>query len=305
MGVSVLRMWAGSLAVAPSLCVDDARMDLYGLPYMGSKSRFAGRICSILPRGDRLVDLFAGGCAVTDFARQCGKWQRVLAIDADPRPLTLYEHCLACRPLDWSYISRERYAVERDRLDYAQIMCWGYGAMGRGYVYSREEAAKMDLILAYIGDGAEMAGAPSFDDARQRLMWCLGHGVTDHSGRIIPYSRLLRLQSLGRCSTQLWAPAQVATRTGDWRSYEPQQGDVVYADPPYVGTAQGAYVYRHWTQRCRLELVDRLRSYGVPVYLSEYTAPTADAECVARWPVKMHLRTGYRCERVECLWRVA
>lgn len=34
----------------------------YGVPYQGNKSRIADRIISILPQGNRLVDLFGGGC---------------------------------------------------------------------------------------------------------------------------------------------------------------------------------------------------------------------------------------------------
>lgn len=33
----------------------------YGLPYVGSKNRYAEEILSVLPAGSRLVDLFAGG----------------------------------------------------------------------------------------------------------------------------------------------------------------------------------------------------------------------------------------------------
>lgn len=33
----------------------------YGVPYQGNKSRIADRIISILPQGNRLVDLFGGG----------------------------------------------------------------------------------------------------------------------------------------------------------------------------------------------------------------------------------------------------
>ena len=37
----------------------------YGVPYQGNKSRIADRIISVLPSGNRLVDLFGGGGAIT------------------------------------------------------------------------------------------------------------------------------------------------------------------------------------------------------------------------------------------------
>lgn len=54
-------------------------MTRYGLPWMGSKSRYAKWILSHIPKEPILVDLFAGGCAVTDAALERG--QRVIACD--------------------------------------------------------------------------------------------------------------------------------------------------------------------------------------------------------------------------------
>lgn len=42
----------------------------FGLPYKGSKSSIAKDIVAALPGGNRLVDLFCGGCSVTDYARK-------------------------------------------------------------------------------------------------------------------------------------------------------------------------------------------------------------------------------------------
>lgn len=38
----------------------------YGLPYMGSKNKIAEWVVAHIPQADTLVDLFAGGCAVTE-----------------------------------------------------------------------------------------------------------------------------------------------------------------------------------------------------------------------------------------------
>lgn len=37
----------------------------YGLPYRGSKNKIAKRIVDMLPKATTLVDVFAGGCAIT------------------------------------------------------------------------------------------------------------------------------------------------------------------------------------------------------------------------------------------------
>ena len=61
-------------------------MRQYGLPYKGSKSAIAEWVCAVLPRGERLCDLFAGGCAVTHCAMTRGKWGRFFASDIADAP---------------------------------------------------------------------------------------------------------------------------------------------------------------------------------------------------------------------------
>ena len=57
----------------------------YGIGYQGSKSRIAKYIIDILPPGNRLVDLFAGGCSITHCAMLSGKYKKFLANDIDVR----------------------------------------------------------------------------------------------------------------------------------------------------------------------------------------------------------------------------
>lgn len=58
----------------------------YGIPYKGSKNRIAKWVVDNLPASDTLVDLFAGGCAVTHAAILSNKWKRVIANDLLPAP---------------------------------------------------------------------------------------------------------------------------------------------------------------------------------------------------------------------------
>lgn len=58
----------------------------YGLPYQGSKSRIAKWVIDVLPRSHTLVDLFAGGCAVTHAALLNGKFDRIIANDVTDAP---------------------------------------------------------------------------------------------------------------------------------------------------------------------------------------------------------------------------
>ena len=63
----------------------------YGIPYKGSKSQIAEWVVSILPKAEILVDLFAGGCAITDCAMQSGKWKRIIANDLEGSGIRLFD----------------------------------------------------------------------------------------------------------------------------------------------------------------------------------------------------------------------
>lgn len=58
----------------------------WGIPWMGSKSRFVGFVVDALPAAGTLVDLFARGCSVTHAAMESGKFGRVIANDLGPGP---------------------------------------------------------------------------------------------------------------------------------------------------------------------------------------------------------------------------
>lgn len=47
------------------LCFERICKMRYGVPYRGSKNKIADWVVDHLPDGKTLVDLFAGGCAVT------------------------------------------------------------------------------------------------------------------------------------------------------------------------------------------------------------------------------------------------
>lgn len=53
----------------------------YGMPYCGSKSRIAMDVIAILPKARVLVDLFAGGCAITHAALMSGRYDCIIAND--------------------------------------------------------------------------------------------------------------------------------------------------------------------------------------------------------------------------------
>ena len=63
----------------------------YGVGYQGSKNRIAEKLMNVLPNGNRFVDLFSGGCAMTHCAMMSGKYNEYLCNDLYPHAQNLFQ----------------------------------------------------------------------------------------------------------------------------------------------------------------------------------------------------------------------
>ena len=108
----------------------------FGLPYKGSKSAIAKDIIGVLPGGNRLVDLFCGGCAITDYAmKKTDKFNRFLINDIDERNPKTYMKALngVFRNED-RWISRQDFFKLKETDDYVRL-CFSFGNDGKTYMY--------------------------------------------------------------------------------------------------------------------------------------------------------------------------
>lgn len=108
----------------------------FGLPYQGSKSSIAKDIVTVLPGGNRLVDLFCGGCAVTDYAmKKTDKFNRFLINDINGRNPNIYIRALSggFRNED-RWISRQDFFKLKETDDYVRL-CFSFGNDCRTYMY--------------------------------------------------------------------------------------------------------------------------------------------------------------------------
>ncbi len=111
----------------------------FGLPYKGSKSSIAKDIVTILPGGNRLVDLFCGGCSVTDYAmKKTDKFNRFLINDIDGRNPNIYIRALSggFRNED-RWISRQDFFKLKETDDYVRL-CFSFGNDCRTYMYGAQ-----------------------------------------------------------------------------------------------------------------------------------------------------------------------
>ena len=109
----------------------------WGLPYMGSKNSIAKYIVNALPSGERLVDLFAGGCAITDYAlKNTNKFSRFLVNDLNGWSPQTYVKALAGGFKDEErWISRQDFFRLKDTDPYVNL-CFSFGNNLKTYMYN-------------------------------------------------------------------------------------------------------------------------------------------------------------------------
>ena len=151
----------------------------YGIPYKGSKNTIAKKIIDFLPEAETLVDICAGGCAITHAALEhmeqnplTKKWNRVIANDINPIPLRLFGNAVNGKYANEKrWISREDFFRLKEKDEYVKF-CWSFGNNGIGYLYAKEiEPWKRALHYAYVlGDNrflSEICGEVPKDNIRQ------------------------------------------------------------------------------------------------------------------------------------------
>lgn len=109
----------------------------YGIGYQGSKNRIAKDIIGVLPSGERLVDLFAGGCSITHFAMLSGKYKEFLANDIDVRIPQTFKDAIDGKFADERrWISRDDFFKLKDSDMYARL-CFSFGNNQKDYLYNK------------------------------------------------------------------------------------------------------------------------------------------------------------------------
>ena len=257
-------------------------MAKYGLPYMGSKSAIADKIIAVLTAGERFIDLFGGGGAMTHAAALSGKYGEVIYSDADP---------LACEYItrairgDYSperftprWISREEFFAKKDVDPYIRY-CWSFGNRGDSYLYGVHVEGVKRRIFEWVvcgqnrdfvaGLGVPVADAPAVGIAerfvfvkrhiRDRLTTLGTLGTLENLRRL---GRVQNLECLGRVQN-LECFGRVAVLCRSYSAYQYRTGDVVYCDPPYDSRA--GYVIGDFDFAAFLDWAAR-----IPCYVSSY-----------------------------------
>ena len=115
----------------------------YGIPYQGSKNSIAREIVRFLPAAGTLIDICAGGCAITHAALElcdgiAPKWERIISNDINPMPGKLFRDAIDGKYAhETRWISREEFHRLKGSDPYVAY-CWSFGNNASNYLYSQE-----------------------------------------------------------------------------------------------------------------------------------------------------------------------
>ena len=138
-------------------------MAKYGLPYQGSKNKIAPWVIEYMPKAHTLVDLFAGGCAVTHCALLSDKYEEVIANDITDS-VELFRDALEGSLEKYEpdrFRTREDFFAEKDNNPFVRII-YSFGNDQRTYLYGRN-------IEPYKKAVHEMLYAPTVNERRLKF----------------------------------------------------------------------------------------------------------------------------------------
>ena len=257
-----------------------------GLPYQGSKRRLANKIVELLPATPVLVDVFAGGCAVTHAALLSGKFDRVIANDLSDAP-ELFYYCARYGAQEKPrWVSREEFFALKDRDPLVRYV-YSFGNDGTGYLYGRDiEPLKRAAHRAVVDGDCSLLP----EDIRAPMRGALSDCTGDVHERYLRYKAVLRdvgkrmdlgpLERLQHLEPLERLERLVISRY-DYRDVYIPDGAAIYCDPPYANTRGYGINFDHRAFYAWCRAVGK----NHPIFVSEYWMPS-DFRCVAEFEVR-------------------
>ena len=281
----------------------------YGLPYMGSKNKIAEWVVKHLPSAETLVDLFAGGCAITHCAMLSSKYDRIIANDIT-ESATFFKECAEgkhSRRTEW--ISREDFQRLKDT-DIFVRMIYSFGNNHKAYLFSRDiEPYKRALHQAIVDGnyqpmleqfGMDFSTLDAINEdvfermqaARKLVFECYfkegklkrkgshyyyedeGYNNIERLQRLQSLENFQRLQSLQNRGGYFDLLPELIVSQNDYQDVEIPENSIIYCDIPYKDKAKylSEFDYERFYQWARVQTR--------PIFISEYWMPD-DFVCVA------------------------
>jgi len=292
-----------------------------GLPYVGNKGQKVEQIMDALPDGKRLVDVFGGGGCVSLTAASSGKYEEVIYNDRRKTVVELLRALVNDEPhfnlMDYVALTREQFLDWRDnKPDSIErtlvLIVYSFSNNQKDYLWSEKNEEKKLLLtraLFYGNTGTKFDQLYSYSlnvntiSEKYRLFrkWRREQmNISSHYDSLVQPRRLQQLESLQQLERlqQNERMKQPQYSVKDYRELVISIDDIVYCDPPYVGTSKD---YGGFNQKA----FENWYLHECPakeIYISEYTK-LPNTEVVFNFGKKLSLTaTGKR--RDELLLKV-
>ena len=255
-----------------------------GLPYVGNKGQKVEQIMEVLPDGKRLIDIFGGGGCVSLTAASSGKYEEVIYNDRRKTVVELLRALVNDEPhlnlMDYVALTREQFFDWRDNQPDSierrlVLIVYSFSNNQSGYLWSKKNEAEKLLLtraLFYGNTGTKYdqlynysLNANTISD-KYRLFHKWRREQLNISSRYDLLQQLERLQQIGRLQ-QMDQLQPLEYSVKDYRELIINIDDVVYCDPPYVGTSPNYGGFDH-------KAFENWYLHECPakeIYISEYT----------------------------------
>lgn len=264
-----------------------------GLPYVGNKGQKVEQIMKVLPDGKRLADVFGGGGCVSLTAASSGKYEEVIYNDQRKTVVELLRALVNDEPhfnlMDYVALTREQFFDWRDNHPDSiertlVLIAYSFSNNQRDYLWSKKNEAEkllMSKALFYGNTGTEFdqlyiysLNAKTISE-KYRLFHEWRREQMNINSRYDLLERIQQLQSLQQLQNlqrleriqQLEQIKKIEYSTKDYRELVINTDDVVYCDPPYVGTQYDYGGFDH-------KAFENWYLHECPakeIYISEYT----------------------------------
>lgn len=250
----------------------------------------------VLPDGKRLVDVFGGGGCVSLTASSSGKYEKVIYNDQIKTVVELLRALINDEPhfnlMDYVALTREQFLDWRDsQPDSIErrlvLIAYSFSNNQKDYLWSKENEDEKLLLtraLFYGNTGTEFDQLYNFSlnadtiSDKYRLFHKWRREQMNISSRFNELEQLERLQQMERLEQlerlkqlerleQLERLKQLEYSVKDYRELVIDTDDVVYCDPPYVGTQHDYGGFNH-------KAFENWYLHECPakeIYISEYT----------------------------------
>lgn len=276
---------------------------------MGSKNKIAEWVVKHLPSAETLVDLFAGGCAITHCAMLSSKYDRIIANDITESAIFFKECTEGKHSHRTEWISRKDFQRLKDTDIFVRVF-YSFGNNQKAYLYSREIEPYKRVLHQAIVDGNYQPMLEQFgmdfsaldsingdvferERAARKLVFehyfkegklkrkgphfCFedeGYKNIEHLQNLVGIARIQSLEGLENRGGYFDLLPELIVSQNDYQDVEIPENSIVYCDIPYKDKSKylSEFDYKRFYEWARVQTH--------PIFISEYWMPD-DFACVA------------------------